>query len=237
MKNKSVSFPASRTFDEFLTQLKKEDSVAISSENTTIETAKSVAVRPIQPADQVKESNREENEEQTTEKIRVTEANRIDEETTVKIASELFSLREDNRLDSPTMGQNTALVEEKGDNSLVADRQGLPTLKPGSPTLSELTTVLSNLPRAEITRKGYNREELQVRISADLSLALRNFSPYLLLTNAASDFHIDDLVNHLVRQFILHHLDPIQQMGKQLARAETSRQLQISESLRSIKST
>lgn len=92
-----------------------------------------------------------------------------------------------------------------------------------------MTKLLNNLPTAQITRQRFSRDEMQVQLSSDLSLTLRNFSPYLSQMDTASDFHIDDLVNYLVRQFVLTYLESIQQMGKQLA--ETARQLQISESL------
>lgn len=99
-------------------------------------------------------------------------------------------------------------------------------------TLGELTTLLNNLNSIQVTRKGYVKDEMQVRLDRDLTMVLRNLPAYLTLLDNKSLFHIDALVNHLLRQFVYDHKSAFNEISKQLARAEGLRQQRILESMK-----
>lgn len=94
-------------------------------------------------------------------------------------------------------------------------------------SLPELIAFLSNLPSAQVNRKHFIKDELQVRVAKDLSALLRNVPHYMSLVNNSSDFHIDDLVNYLLRQFVTEYKSSFHDMSKQLTKAEAQRQQQI----------
>lgn len=94
-------------------------------------------------------------------------------------------------------------------------------------SLPELIAFLSNLPSAQVNRKHFIKDELQVRVAKDLSSLLRNVLHYMSLINNSSDFHIDDLVNYLLRQFVAEYKSSFHDMSKQLTKAEAQRQQQI----------
>lgn len=232
MKNRPKSFPASSTFNEFLTQLKEEDRVSSSGEDILSAGSQSLH----NPIDKNVSSN-----------SNLVDTSSDDQEAVNKIDSfnqEIHSEKDVETSPNTNNGISTNSTDQIADSVVktesvkrtCSNSQEVSAVKSVPPSLAELTKLLENLPTAQVTRQRFSRDEMQIRLSADLSLALRNFLPYLSLINPTSDFHIDDLVNHLVRQFVLTHLESIQQMGKQLAKAETSRQLQIYESLRSIES-
>jgi hypothetical protein len=233
MKSKPKSFPSSSTFSDFLSQLKEEEEASLTSKNSNSENLSSSDNQPIVNAlEKVDEPSSDSTQIASAE---LGKNNETEEDSqAIKVDTGVEDILETHiqTTGSSTNQKSKAVFASQSDKPVNTDQHE--SIKSMKPTLAELTKLLANLPTAQITRRGYNREELQVRLSADLSLALRNLSAYLLLTNSGSNFHIDDLVNHLVRQFVLINLESIQQMGNRLAKAETSRQLQINESLRSI---
>lgn len=94
-------------------------------------------------------------------------------------------------------------------------------------TVDELTAFLTNLNSAKVTRQGYNKDEMQVRLDRDLTMVLRNLPAYLMLLDDKTIFHIDALVNHLLRQFVQDNKSAFNEVSKQLAKAETIRQQRV----------
>lgn len=100
--------------------------------------------------------------------------------------------------------------------------------------VTDLRNFLIGLPHVELSFKGFSKEETQVRITQDLSEALRFLPKYMSSIDDKSLFRVDDLVNYLLRQFIRSNLVALDEMGKQMIKNETLRQQKLMQKMKDI---
>ena len=235
MKNKQgKSFPVSASFQGYLNQLKAETAAEAGEDKRSGSTTISLPDQPdvnkpkgLDPSINDQVSHSIESHEFSNEQAHKPSLEKVQSDVDI-----------DSYTDSITQSSQTlpsaSSMEQSQISTLEVVLNEKPTLSNGSSSkLTDLSHLLAAIPRASVTRQGFNRNEEMIKIAPDLTMVLRNLPSYQRLVDPKSQFELVDLVNYLLRQFVQNHIAGIQLMSRQLVKAEASRQQLITESLKS----